>query len=60
MNPHDRCAGAETDNAVAVHVMGWFYQMNQWGRMAWFETNDSDPAPEFIEVEFYELTAFES
>ena len=59
MNPQDRCAGAETDNAVAVHVMGWFYQMNQWGRMAWFETNDSDPAPEFIEVEFYEWKPFQ-
>ena len=58
MNPQDRQAGRETDDAIAIHVMGWFWQCNQWGRMAWFETDDTDPAPEFSEVGFYEWEMF--
>lgn len=58
IKPQDRQAGRDTDDAVAVHVMGWFYQCNQWGRMAWFETDDTDPAPAFSEVGFCEGNPF--
>ena len=57
-DPQDRQAGHDTDDAVAIHVMGWFWQSNLWGRMAWFETDDSDPASAFREVDFYEWEPF--
>lgn len=58
IKPQDRQTGVDTDTAVAVHVMGWFWQCNQWGKMAWFETDDTDPTPAFSEVGFYEWEMF--
>ncbi len=36
MKPQDRQADNETDNAIAVHVMGWYWQHDGLGNMAWF------------------------
>ena len=36
MNQKDRQPGTSTDNAVAVHVMGWEWQRDGWDVMAWF------------------------
>lgn len=36
MKMRDRQAGLETDNAMAVHVMGWYWQHDGLGNMAWF------------------------
>jgi len=42
MNPQDRQAGPETDNAIAIHIMDWEWLHDGFGAMAWFgEHGDS-------------------
>ena len=36
MNAQDRQAGTETDDAIAIHVMGWTWIHDGLGNMAWF------------------------
>jgi hypothetical protein len=40
MNSQDRQAGCETDDAVAIHVMGWTWIHDGLGNMAWFTNDD--------------------
>lgn len=36
IEPQDRKAGPDTDDAIAVHVMEWFWQYDHNGNMAWW------------------------
>ena len=37
IKPQERQAGADTDVAIAIHVMGWTWQPDGYGVMAWFD-----------------------
>lgn len=43
MKSQDRQADNETDNAIAVQVMGWSYCADGYGQMAWFDLEHDEP-----------------
>lgn len=58
MNTKDRQAGRDTDDAIAIHVMGWTWQSDEWGVMAFYDDDKKTGWGEACERNVHEWNLF--